>query len=234
MFDAIAPRYDLLNRLMSLGRDRSWRRLVVDELLTAPGKSWVLDLATGTAELALEIVQQRPDLSVCGLDPSRSMLLLGRRKIAAAGAHRRIRLLSGDAQSLPFATASFGAAAIAFGIRNVPDRDRALREMTRVVAPGGRVIVLELGEPQQTPLAPLARFHIRRIVPRLGALLSGSAQYHYLERSIAAFPSPTAFADMMRAAGQRVVAVRPLTLGACTLYVGQVMDEDPASPQETR
>jgi demethylmenaquinone methyltransferase/2-methoxy-6-polyprenyl-1,4-benzoquinol methylase len=219
MFDGIAPRYDLLNRLMSFGLDRGWRRKTVRALALVPGAR-ALDLATGTADVAMAIARACPGGRVVGVDPSLGMLEVGRRKIADAGLAERVSLQAGDAQALDFEDQSFDGVCIAFGIRNVPDRARALAEMARVTRPGGRVAILELSEPRRGLLAPLARFHIRKLVPRLGALLSGSREYHYLQSSIAAFPPPDDFADMMRAAGLDVLAVTPLSFGVCHLYVG--------------
>jgi demethylmenaquinone methyltransferase/2-methoxy-6-polyprenyl-1,4-benzoquinol methylase len=219
MFDGIAPRYDLLNRLMSFGLDRGWRKKTVRALALAPGAR-ALDLATGTADVAMAIARTHPDCRVVGIDPSLGMLEIGRRKLADQNLADRITLQAGDAQALDLDDDSFDGVCIAFGIRNVPDRARALAEMARVTRPGGRVAILELSEPQRGLLAPLARFHIRRLVPRLGALLSGSNEYRYLQRSIAAFPPPEEFADLMRAAGLDVLAVTPLSFGVCHLYVG--------------
>jgi demethylmenaquinone methyltransferase/2-methoxy-6-polyprenyl-1,4-benzoquinol methylase len=219
MFDGIAPRYDMLNRLMSLGLDRGWRKKTVRALALPPGAR-VLDLATGTADVAIAIARAYPGCRVVGVDPSLGMLEVGRRKIADGGLAAQVTLQAGDAQALEFEDDAFDGVCIAFGIRNVPDRARALAEMARVTRPGGRVAILELSEPRRGLLAPLARFHIRRMVPRLGALLSGSREYHYLQRSIAAFPAPDDFADMMRAAGLDVLAVTPLFFGVCQLYVG--------------
>jgi demethylmenaquinone methyltransferase / 2-methoxy-6-polyprenyl-1,4-benzoquinol methylase len=220
MFDAIAPRYDLLNRLLSLGIDQRWRRRLVERLELRSG-ALVLDHATGTGDLALAIARSRPDVRVIGVDPSAEMLRLGRVKVEAAGLSARVSLQRGDAQDLStFAAGSVDAVSMAFGIRNVPDRARALREMARVTRPGGRIAILELSEPRGGVLGPLARLHVHEIVPRLGALLSGAKEYRYLQRSIAAFPAPDAFADLMKANGIAVVRIDPLTFGACHLYVG--------------
>lgn len=224
MFDAIAHRYDLLNRLMSLGIDQLWRRRTV-AALELPEKARVLDLATGTADLALQIASAHPDCTVVGLDPSREMLAIGRRKIAAQGLGARIELVEGDAQALPFAPASFDGITIAFGIRNVPDRAAALQEMARVVRPGGRVCVLELTEPRRGLLAPLARFHVHVVVPRLGAALSGSREYRYLQQSIAAFPAPDEFDELCRAAALDPVSRQRFALGACHLFVSRSAPE---------
>jgi demethylmenaquinone methyltransferase/2-methoxy-6-polyprenyl-1,4-benzoquinol methylase len=222
MFDAIAPRYDLLNRLLSLGIDQRWRRRVVRALALKPGQL-VVDHATGTADLALMIARLHPEVKVLGLDPSARMLEIGRVKVEASPARARIELRTGDAQNLEgVADDSVDALCMAFGIRNVPDRARALREFARVARPGGRIAILELSEPRGGLLGPLARWHVHRVVPWLGGLLSGSREYRYLQRSIAAFPPPDEFAELMRQCGLDVVGVEALTFGACHLYVGEV------------
>jgi demethylmenaquinone methyltransferase/2-methoxy-6-polyprenyl-1,4-benzoquinol methylase len=148
------------------------------------------------------------------------MLAIGVDKVAARALTDRVSLSMGDAQSIELPDASVDAVTIAFGIRNVPDREKALREMARVTREGGTVAVLELGEPKRGVLGPFARFHIRHVVPQLGALLSGASEYRYLQRSIAAFPEPEAFATMMERVGLRTEVV-PLTFGVCNLYVGR-------------
>jgi demethylmenaquinone methyltransferase/2-methoxy-6-polyprenyl-1,4-benzoquinol methylase len=220
MFDRIAPRYDLLNRMMSLGIDQRWRNKTVDALELKPGGR-VLDLATGTADLAIKVLRRHPETTVVGVDPSVGMLEIGRQKVEAAGLSARCELRVGDAQELPFPDRSFDGVCIAFGIRNVPDRARALREMARVTRPEGRIAILELSEPKGGILGPLARFQIRTVVPWVGGLLSGSREYRYLQESIAAFPRPEVFADIMRDSGLEVLRVEPLTFGVCCLYVAR-------------
>lgn len=219
MFDRIAARYDLLNRILSFGVDRRWRAKTVRALEVQQGDS-VLDLATGTADLAISIAKTTPAGEVIGVDPSAGMLAVGRAKIQAAGLAGRVRLILGEAERLPFEAGRFQSASIAFGIRNVADRGLGLREMHRVLSSGGKLAVLELSEPEHGLLGPLARLHIRTIVPWLGALLSGQKEYRYLQTSIAAFPRPSAFVDMMRDAGFEVSRVEPLTFGVAVLYVG--------------
>jgi len=218
MFDKIAARYDTMNRVLSFGLDRGWRRRTVRALALGASPR-VLDLATGTGDLAVDIARMHPDATVIGLDPSRQMLAIAERNLANRRLADRVTLVRGDAQHLPYRDGEMDAATIAFGIRNVPDRLAALREMARVVRPGGRVAVLELGEPRRGILARAARFHTRHVVPRLGALLSGAREYRYLQRSIAAFPPSAEFAHLMERAGLRVLEVAPLTFGVCTLYV---------------
>lgn len=223
MFDEIAGRYDMLNRLMSMGIDQSWRRKTV-AAMALPENARVLDLATGTADLAMMIARVHPSAEVVGSDPSSRMLEIGVEKVTRGALADRVTLELGDAQALPYERDSFDGCCIAFGIRNVPDRDAALAEMARVTKPTGRIAVLELGEPSVGWLSPLARFHVRKVIPRLGGMLSGSKEYRYLQESIAAFPPADQFADQMRRAGLRVLDVRPLTFGACTLFVAQPED----------
>ncbi|MBI5515649.1 MAG: bifunctional demethylmenaquinone methyltransferase/2-methoxy-6-polyprenyl-1,4-benzoquinol methylase UbiE [Deltaproteobacteria bacterium] len=219
MFDAIAPRSDLLNRLISLGIDQRWRRRTVDSLGLAPG-AHALDVATGTADLAILTALRCPGARVTGLDPSSGMLAVGARKVAARGLEARVTLTEGDAQALPYEPGTFDGATMAFGIRNVPDRPKALRELHRVLRPGARVAILELSEPRTGLLASLARFHIHTVVPWVGSLLSGARAYRYLQESIAAFPPPDAFTALLREAGFQDAAATPLTFGVCCLYVG--------------
>ncbi len=158
---------------------------------------------------------------VTGVDPSSGMLAVGERKVAAAGLGDRVRLVAGDAQELAFGDGELDGACMAFGIRNVPDRPRALGELARVLRPGGRLAILELTEPRGGLLAALARFHIHRVVPFIGAVLSGAREYLYLQASIAAFPPPAEFAAMVAAAGFTAVEARPLTFGVATLFVAR-------------
>lgn len=220
MFDAIADRYDMVNRVLSLGMDQSWRRRAVRSLSLGDGEgATVLDLATGTADLALLIARMVPAAKILGIDPSVGMLSVGHMKVAAAGLAERIELREGDAESLDLPDASVSAITMAFGIRNVPDRAKALREMARVTRPGGHIAILELAEPRKGPMGALARFYVNGIVPRIGGALSGKQEYRYLQQSIAAFPPAEEFADLMRNAGLTVTEVTPLMFGAAVLFV---------------
>lgn len=218
MFDAIADRYDLLNRILSLGLDQSWRRQLVESLGPEPDR--VLDVATGTGDVARAISLRYPGAQVVGLDPSGGMLRAGSEKFQGA-----VSAVQGDGQRLPFPDDTFASASIAFGIRNVPDRSLGLREMCRVVRPGGAVSILELSEPREGLLAPFARFHVRHVVPRIGALLSGKREYRYLQTSVAAFPPPDEFVAQMEAAGLREVQATRLGFGAAHLYVGRASSQ---------
>ena len=230
MFDHIAERYDMVNRVLSFGQDIRWRRRVIRELGLDTRKrkkhgSWfgekprVLDVATGTGDLAIDIARCCPGATLIGLDPSPGMLEIADKKIAKRALSSRISLMVGDAQNLPFANCEMDAATIAFGIRNVPDRALGLREMARVVRPGGRIAILELGEPRRGILGAAARLHSHHLVPRIGGWLSGSREYRCLQQSVAAFPPPDEFAALMRASGLDVLDVIPLTFGVCNLYL---------------
>lgn len=220
MFSSIAPRYDFLNRLLSLGVDRRWRRLAVAETVPSTGGRF-LDVATGTADMALEILRQKgPGASVAGVDLSMEMIRVGREKCARAGRRRRVAFVRAPGESLPFRDGAFDSACVAFGIRNVIDRERGLREMCRVVRRGGRVVVLEFSTPSGAVFGPLYRFYFRSVLPRIGGIFSRGSAYAYLPESVLAFPDPPAFGEMMRAAGCASVTRRSLTFGIVTLYVG--------------
>lgn len=223
MFDAIARRYDTLNHLLSAGFDRRWRRRAVDELRLT-GAERVLDVCTGTADLAIEAVSRRSGQAgqVVGLDFAGAMLEIGLDKIRRARLAGRVRLVRGDATRLPLADGSFDAAMVAFGIRNVADLDRGCRELHRVLRPGGQLAVLEFGMPRVPGLAWLYRSYFRHILPRIGRLVSRHADaYAYLPASVAEFPSDQAFADVLRGAGFSSVRCVRMAVGAVYLYLAR-------------
>jgi demethylmenaquinone methyltransferase/2-methoxy-6-polyprenyl-1,4-benzoquinol methylase len=222
MFDAIAPRYDLLNRLLSAGIDRYWRTRAIDSLHLT-GRETLLDVCTGTADVALEARRPggaRPGAArVLGIDFSGAMLALGARKIGAAGETNRIVLVRGDAMRLPAGDASADAATVAFGIRNVERPEVACAEMARVLRPGGRLAILEFSEPTLPGLRRLYRWYFTQVLPRIGRLVSGHAvAYSYLPASVGTFPPPPEFVGLLRAAGFTDVRARPLTFGIVHLY----------------
>lgn len=221
MFDAIAPRYDLLNRVLSFGIDVWWRKRAV-ALLKEENPRRILDVATGTADLALEAQQTLQADKVIGVDISEEMLAFGRKKIAARGLSDRVVLCTGDAQKLPFSDNQFDAALVAFGVRNFEDLDAGLTDMRRVLRPGGSLVVLEFSQPQVFPVKQAYQFYSRHILPRVGRLVSkNEGAYQYLPDSVAAFPSGPDFLGRMRAAGYTDLQWKPLTFGIASLYYGR-------------
>ncbi len=226
MFDGIAARYDLMNRLMTFGIDQRWRRRTVDALQAKPGAR-ILDLATGTGDLALMVADRIPQCTVVGLDPSAGMLAVGRDKVAARGLADRVELVQGDACQLPFADQSFDGITMGYGIRNVVDRPRALAEMARVLKPGARVAILETSEPRGL-LGLGAKLHMRVLVPLLGGLLSGAPrEYRYLQQSTTAFPSPEDFAKLIDSSGLKMQELITLLAGASCIHVASPLPRLP-------
>ncbi len=221
MFDQIAGRYDLLNRIMSMGQDQYWRRRAVKALELRDGDT-ILDVATGTGDLAIMIASKNPGVNVRGVDPSKNMIGVGNVKVAQRALQKRVELEIGDGLALPYEDDRFDGAVVAFGIRNFPDRLQGLREMRRVTGPGRKVVILELGEPERGLMSLAAKTYIPHVVPAVGAALSGKQEYKYLQESIAAFPPPAQFEELMREAGLKNVSSTPLSFGAVNLFVGTV------------
>jgi demethylmenaquinone methyltransferase/2-methoxy-6-polyprenyl-1,4-benzoquinol methylase len=220
MFDRIAPRYDFLNHFLSAGVDIAWRRRCVDGLDLMPGSA-VLDLCTGTADLLIEALARDPSHRGVGVDLSSGMLCRGLVKLRRHGLEQRANLVGGDGERLPLAGGVFDAAMVAFGIRNVGDAARALREVYRVLRPGGRLAVLEFSMPKGV-LGRLYRFYFAHVLPRVGGLVSGQpGAYAYLPASVARFLDPEAFGSMMREAGFEAVGWRKLTGGVAVLHRGE-------------
>jgi demethylmenaquinone methyltransferase/2-methoxy-6-polyprenyl-1,4-benzoquinol methylase len=218
MFDAIAPRYDLLNHLLSAGIDRKWRSRAI-ATLALTGLETVIDVCTGTADVALE-ARRRGAARVVGVDFAGAMLARGLRKVRAAS-DDRIVLLRGDAMRLPARTASADAATVAFGIRNVQDAAMACMELARVLRPGGRLAVLEFGMPRVPGVSALYRLYFSRVLPFIGRGISGhAAAYSYLPASVGTFPPPDEFMALLRRAGFSDLRAVPLTFGIVYLYTG--------------
>jgi len=220
IFDAIAGRYDIINTVLSGGLHRVWRRKLRQSLPERLNLT-VLDLATGTGDVALELIKNPHVRKVKGLDLSKGMIARGRDKVAAAGYQDRIVLEVGDAQKIPFSDASFDAVTISFGIRNVADVKQCLSEIYRVLKPGGRCLILEFGLPKNNLLRSAHLFYLRHILPSLGRVLSGHATaYSYLNQTIEEFPYGAAFAEWMTNAGFTDAGHRPLSGGIVQLYRG--------------
>lgn len=220
MFDAIAPKYDLLNRVLSMGIDQQWRKKAV-RLLQPEQPQHILDVATGTADLALQAMTLEPE-HITGVDIAEEMLAVGREKIAVQNLTDRITLQRGDAENLPFDDASFDAVLVAFGVRNFQNLDAGLREMHRVLRPGGVLVVLEFSKPRAFPIKQGYNFYSRHILPRIGRAVSkDSGAYEYLPASVAAFPDGEDFLMRMRAAGYHDLSQQPLTFGIASLYKGR-------------
>lgn len=220
MFDNIAPTYDRLNHLLSMNIDRLWRRRTVNAVARHNPAS-VLDVATGTGDLAIALARRLPDARICGADLSTEMLRVARAKVDECGLASRIELSEGDAEHLEFATGSFDAVTVAFGVRNFGDIDAGLHEMHRVLADGGVLAVLELATPRNKFFNKLYGGYSHRILPRIGGMVSSDSKaYEYLPASVDEFPAPDRFTDMMRAAGFAECRARSLSFGIATLFTG--------------
>ncbi len=224
MFDSIAGRYDFVNSFISLGQHGRWRRAMLSHLpqprLGQAGLD-VLDLATGTGDVAVTLVHDERVARVCGIDLSEGMLALAARKIAEHRLNDRIKLQRMDAMKLSFSDRAFDAATMAFGIRNVPDPKVCLSEILRVLRPSGRALILESSVPENPMIRLGNTTYVRWIMPWLGGLLSGQpSAYQYLNSTIRSFPSGTAFAALMQDAGFRDVSLTPFCAGSVHLYWG--------------
>ncbi len=220
MFGRIAGRYDVMNTVMTAGLDRVWRRWTA-EAAAVPPQGWVLDVGTGTGDLALDVARSAPTAHVVGLDYTGPMLARAPAKAAQRGLAGRVGWVRGDGQRLPFADAAFDAVTSAFVLRNFADLPAAYADMARVVRPGGRVVALEIS-PDSAPLwRPLFELYFGRVVPRLGGWITGDATaYRYLPASVAAFLAPDELAAVMRGAGLVPLPPRRLMLGSLVIHIG--------------
>jgi demethylmenaquinone methyltransferase/2-methoxy-6-polyprenyl-1,4-benzoquinol methylase len=220
MFDDIAFSYDFQNSFLSLRRDVYWRK-VMAQSLRLPEKSWVLDMATGTAEVALEICHHHPKTSVFGVDFSAKMLTVGRKKVVAKNMQKRIYLSLGDGRRLPVKHDCFDAVTIAFGIRNIQERDHALAEFHRVLKPGGQLLIMEFDIPDDAVLGTLYRLYFDYILPPLGNWLSRTNYaYSYLASSVHAFPTQKTLLEEIGRAGFNSLGVKKLTYGIARIFRG--------------
>lgn len=220
MFDSIAPKYDLLNHTLSLNIDKIWRRKVA-RIVAKSNHDTVLDVATGTCDLAIVTARKAHPQSVCGIDLSEEMLNVGRQKVQKANLSDIITVQKGDAENLPFADNTFDAITVAFGVRNFENLEAGLREMLRVLKPGGSCVVLEFTMPAAFPVKQLYNFYFRHILPLIGRLVSShKSAYTYLPESVKAFPQRTDFVQIMERCGYSSARFRSLSLGIAAIYVG--------------
>lgn len=218
MFDSIAPAYDFMNRAMTMGIDRLWRHKAV-RLLRDCQHDDILDIATGTGDLAIKLARELDPIAVTGVDLSEGMIEIGRAKVAKEGLQEVVTLGIGDCLLLPFTDASFDVVTCAYGVRNFADLLAGYREMHRVLRPGGRAVILELSTPTSPMVRPLYNFYTRHVIPTVGRMVSKDVRaYSYLPESIAAVPQGNAMTAIMLEAGFSQARAIPLTMGVCTIY----------------
>ncbi len=218
MFDHIAPKYDLLNHLLSFGIDKSWRRKAIDWLRPYQ-PAHVLDMATGTGDFALYICRKLHPAQVIGADISEGMMRIARQKVEKEGLDAQVSFRREDCMKLTFADHTFDAATVAFGARNFPDLDRGLSELCRVLRPGGKLVILELCTPVRFPMKQLFALYAKVVMPLVGKIISkDSKAYSYLPATMAAFPQGEVMQGILKKAGFSDARFKRLTGGICTLY----------------
>ncbi len=218
MFNNIAPYYDVLNRVLSLGIDVRWRKTAIEMLKESQPKR-ILDVATGTADFAIETKNQLNPDQIIGIDISSQMLAIGRKKIEQKGWSQMMTLEEGDSENLPFADESFDAVTVAFGVRNFEHLEKGLSEMRRVLKKDGKIIVLEFSKPRTFPFRQIFNNYFRYVLPLIGRLTSKDKQaYNYLYESVQAFPDGEDFINILQKTGYQSAAFKPLTLGICSIY----------------
>jgi demethylmenaquinone methyltransferase/2-methoxy-6-polyprenyl-1,4-benzoquinol methylase len=218
MFDDISGRYDLLNHLLSMGIDRSWRKRMVRILKEKQPKN-ILDVASGTGDVAIAMAALEPD-RITGIDISSKMLEAGREKILRLGLDKLITMKQADAEKIPFSDHSFDAVTVAFGVRNFEDLDQGLKEMRRVLRPGGLMMILEFSHPSAFPFRQLYRIYSSVVIPFVGRTVSGHNEaYRYLPDSVSRFPSGTGFLKKLELAGMKDPRQIVLTFGVATIYL---------------
>lgn len=221
MFDNIAHRYDFLNHFLSLGIDIFWRKKAIQALQSLQPKT-ILDVATGTADLAIEAERQLRSAKITGIDIAAEMLEIGRQKLERYQLGHKIELLQGDVENLPFPNNTFDAVTVAFGVRNFEDISRGLEEMQRVLRPGGKVVILEFSTPTLFPIKQLYNFYFKNILPVFGKIASKDPRaYTYLYESVQVFPYGRDFANLLEETGFQPATYKPLTGGICTLYLAE-------------
>lgn len=219
MFDNIAPKYDLLNRVLSLGIDVWWRKHALKKYLRPENPKQILDVATGTADVALMAAKILRPEHIIGIDIAKEMLEVGRAKVRQAGLLDVIELEQGDSERLRFSDGTFDAVTVAFGVRNFENLERGLTEMARVLRPGGRVVILEFSRPHIFPVKQLYNSYFKYVLPAIGRLTSRDVRaYTYLFESVQAFPEGGDFIDILTKTGFQHAKCERLTLGICSIY----------------
>ncbi|MDR1493306.1 MAG: bifunctional demethylmenaquinone methyltransferase/2-methoxy-6-polyprenyl-1,4-benzoquinol methylase UbiE, partial [Planctomycetaceae bacterium] len=223
LFNAIAPRYDFLNHLLSFGIDRNWRRQTARRLVPSADGA-ILDVCTGTADFAIAFAVKNPQRKIIGLDFSANMLAIAKKRIEKAALLSQIELVEGNAMATPFADNSFAMVHVSYGLRNMAEPMQGLREMVRVCKPDGTVAVLEFRTPERGWFAPVYQFYFRRLLPKIGQFVAGESvgAYRHLFESVQSFPQDEALAEMMRQAGLSQIVQYPMTFGTVALNVGRV------------
>ncbi len=220
MFDNIAPKYDFLNHVLSMGIDILWRKKAI-RLLKPYQPKQMLDIATGTGDFAIEAISLNPD-KIVGADISRDMLSVGVEKIKKKGLQDKISMQYGDSENLPFEDNNFDAITVSFGVRNFENLEKGLGDMLRVLKPGGAVAIIEFSKPQNFPIKQLYNFYFKNILPGIGRVISKDARaYTYLPESVDAFPYGKAFTDIMSSVGYSNIKAYPLTFGIARIYMGE-------------
>lgn len=221
MFDQIAFRYDFLNRFLSGGIDVSWRKRAIGELKEIKPQM-VLDVATGTADVAIMTMKYLKPQKIFGIDISEGMLHLGRQKVDKLLLSKQIELLKGDSEAINFPDATFDAITVAFGVRNFENLEKGLAEMYRVLKPGGKVVILEFSKPRKTGFKSLYNLYMNIIAPRAGQWVSKNKDaYQYLNQSVKAFPEGETFLHILQQVGFLNTTLKRLSLGICTIYCGR-------------
>jgi len=222
MFNTISPSYDRINRILSLGRDASWRRKMIDHLPYKEGLH-LLDLATGTGDQLYTIMDRCPYIERgIGLDIAEEMLKIGKDKLEKKPYKERVLMALGSAMEIPLEDNSVDVVTISFGVRNFLDLDKGLKEMLRVLKPGGKVLILEFSLPRRALTKSMHLLYIRHLLPRIGGLLSKDKEaYTYLNKTIETFPYGPKFCKLLREIGYQTVSMHPMMMGAVTLYVGE-------------
>ena len=220
MFNNISRRYDLLNHLLSLGIDITWRKKAI-KMLKPQNPGLILDIATGTADFAIEALALNPQ-KIIGVDISEGMLAVGRKKIAKMGLEDKIELQLGDSEKLAFSDNKFDAIIVSFGVRNFENLEKGLEDMYRVLKPGGMTVIVEFSKPTVFPFKQLYTFYFKHVLPLIGRIISkDNAAYSYLPESVQAFPYGDKFLEVLNKIGYKNTVCRPLTFGISSIYIGQ-------------